>query len=99
MFGGIVVADLVIAAGLSASESQAIGCGAGCGVGDCSESDDSADDDCCCTSATSANERVALVVVWLHGHGRESEICAVNADHCCLCETSARVGGLDGGVD
>lgn len=80
----------------TASECKSV-CRCACGgVGNSQESDEGAEDDCCLTGTTCTNQRIALLVIRLHGDCRECEVSAVNADDGGLNQTGTRVGGLNG---
>ena len=85
-------------AGLAA-EGDALGSGAGGGVGDCKHGDDGADDDGGGAGAASADEWVAVLVVGFHGDGGHGEVGAVDGYHGGLGEAGLRVVFLDCGVD
>ena len=82
-----------------AAEGDALGSGAGGGVCDCEHGDDCTDDDGGGAGAAGANERVAVLVVGLHGDGGHGEVGAVDGYHGGLGESGLRIVFLDCGVD
>ena len=97
MLGFLFTEFRVSVAGLGAERETLRGSASG-GISDCEHGDDSANDNRNGASATSTNERVALFVVRLHGHGRHDEVGAVDGDHGRLSKAGFRVVFLDGGV-
>ena len=51
------------------------------------------------TGTPGADQRVALVVVWLHAHGRHGKVGAIDSDDCGLGKTGSRIHILDCGMD
>lgn len=80
-------------------ECWGLGSSAGGGIGDSKESYDSSEDDRSGTRAACAEERVAMLVIGLHGNSGHGEVGAVNGDHGGLGEASGGVVFLDGRVD
>lgn len=95
----VAFTNLMVAARLASAQGQAVSGSASCGVGYGQEGKDGAHDDGSSASATSADQRVALVVIGLHGNGRQSQVGAVNANKGCLGKASTRVGVLNRRVD
>lgn len=93
------LAVLAAAAVSVAAQRETVRRGAGGGVGHGEEGDDGAEDDAGPPRAGGAHERVAVLIVGLHAHGRKSEVGAICSDCGSLGEASARVGLLDGGGD
>lgn len=95
----VALTDLMIAAGLTSTQGQAVGCSASSGVGHRQEGENGTHDDGGSASATSANQGVALVVIRLHGNSGQSQVSAVDTDKGSLGQSSTRVGVLDHGMD
>src|SRR5271154_3228826 len=85
---------VVVVVGSFGAEGEALGCGAGSCVGDCEHGDDGPEDDSGGSGATSADEWVAVLIVRLHGDGRQGKVCAVHGDHSGLGQASFGVGLL-----
>ena len=96
---GLVVADFGVSVAGLRTEGETLSCGAGRGVSDCEHGDDGADDDGSRTGAASTDQRVAVFVIGLHGHGGHGQVGAVDGDHGGLGETGFGVIFLDSGVD
>lgn len=93
------IAPVVRGVGALGQRTNALRCSTGGRVRDCDKGDDSSEDDRGSTGATRAEQRVALLVVGLHRHGRHGKVSAVDGDHGRLSKTGLRVVFLDGWVD
>lgn len=98
----VVGANLAVAVTVGIAlraEGETVSGGTGGGVGDGDEGDDCANDDGGFSGATSADQRVALVVVRFHANGGEGQVGAVDGHDGRLGEAGAGIDILDGGVD
>ena len=81
------------------AERDALGGGAGGGVGNGEHGDDGTDNNGGCACASCTDQGVAIAVVGLHGNGRHSQVGAIDGDHGRLREAGLRIEFLDGGVN